>query len=176
MDLGVASQACIWGRTSCKGSADASINSLGSKRTSAMLETSESTRRFGFAHPILVALLVSGLLSACVAVPESIKRYAAELPTRADGQYAAIRDESVKKSLIVKDALLQCKIDEAEKPDDASSACDCAKSTSPDWTTDCKAWLGNHVPKTTTAPPPAPPETTATPAPAPEASAPATPS
>lgn len=119
-------------------------------------------------------LLSSILLAGCYRVPASIKLYAADLPHRADGQYALIDDDSVKKSLVVKDAMLKCKIDEEESSGEGSAACQCAKSASPDWTVDCKPWLGEHTPKAA----PATPESPAAPAPTtptPAPSAPTTP-
>ena len=84
--------------------------------------------------------------AACSGVPMSVREYAASLPGRADGQYAPL-DAVIKKQLVVMDALLPCAIDVADKkPADESPACRCSKSSSADWTTDCKAWLGSHVP------------------------------
>ena len=90
--------------------------------------------------------LLCSLATAC-GVPTSIKLYAADLPSRADGQYALL-DESVKKQLVLKDSELQCAID----GDAASAACKCSTSAG-DWLADCKAWLGSHTP--TAAEPPA---------------------
>lgn len=112
----------------------------------------------------LSTLALAIAVVGCCKVPESVKLYAADLPARADGQYALIDDDSIKKSLVVKDAMLQCKIDVEGGSDETSPACKCAKSSSPDWTVDCKAWLGDHTPKreqaapapATTAPPAAP--------------------
>ena len=85
-------------------------------------------------------------LLACSGTPLSVREYAAALPARADGQYAVL-DAPIKKQLILMDALLPCAIDVADKKRaEDSAACQCSKSTSADWTTDCKAWLGNHVP------------------------------
>jgi hypothetical protein len=105
-------------------------------------------------------LLCAGLVSGCCNIPESVKLYAADLPARADGQYALIDDDATKKSLVTKDAMLACKIDVDEgKTEEQSPACQCAKSATLDWIADCKAWLGAHMPA---APAPAP---TAAPAP-----------
>ena len=87
-----------------------------------------------------------GAVSACSGTPMSVREYAASLPARADGQYAPL-DAPIKKQLVLMDALLPCAIDVADKKSaDESPACRCSKSTSADWTADCKAWLGNHVP------------------------------
>ena len=103
----------------------------------------------------LVAVL-AGAASGCCHIPDSVKLYAADLPARADGQYALIDDDATKKSLVLKDAMLACKIDVDEgKTEEQSPACQCAKSASPDWIADCKAWLGAHTP----VPPPAPTST-----------------
>lgn len=101
----------------------------------------------------VLALCAAGL-GAC-GIPASIKLYAADLPQRADGQYAFIDDEDVKKGLIRKDAQLQCRIDE---DDAAAASCQCANGSSDDWRSDCKSWLGAHVP-----PAPATPTTEPTP-------------
>ena len=93
---------------------------------------------------ILIALVSA--VSACSGTPMSVREYAASLPARADGQYAPL-DTAIKKQLVLMDALLPCAIDVADKkPADESPACRCSKSSSADWTTDCKAWLGSHVP------------------------------
>jgi hypothetical protein len=95
--------------------------------------------------------LVALLVAACASVPESVKLYAADLPARADGQYAFISDDDIKKQLVLKDSELQCKIDVADgKTDEKSPACLCTKSTG-DWLVDCKTWLGEHTPKPTPA-------------------------
>jgi hypothetical protein len=105
------------------------------------------------------------LMSGCGgSVPQSIRNFAIELKARADGQYAPL-DGLVKKQLVLKDAVLQCDIDQIDgKPEAESAACACARSSSEDWTADCKAWLGEHVPPageadadTAPTPPPAPP-------------------
>ena len=89
---------------------------------------------------------VSACSGAPRGTPRSVREYAASLPARADGQYAPL-DATVKKQLILMDALLQCAIDVADnKSADDSPACRCSKSSSADWTADCKAWLGSHVP------------------------------
>jgi len=108
------------------------------------------------------AVLGVAAMSGCTKVPESVKLYAADLPARADGQYALIDDDAVKKSLILKDALLKCKIDEEQSSGETSPACQCAKSSSTDWTSDCRAWLGDHTPKPTPPTPASAPPTTAT--------------
>jgi hypothetical protein len=85
-------------------------------------------------------------VAACSGVPMSVREYAASLPGRADGQYAPL-DAVIKKQLVVMDALLPCAIDVADKKSaDESPACRCSKSSSADWTADCKPWLGSHVP------------------------------
>jgi hypothetical protein len=108
-------------------------------------------------------MLAGGALGgfvACGGVPLSVKAYAADLPARADGQYAFLDDDDVRKQLVLKDSLLQCKIDVEEGAEESkSAACRCSTSAG-DWRADCKAWLGNHVP-------PAPAATPAAPAPAP---------
>ena len=140
---------------------------------------SRHARRFTNGWAVMSALLLSAALGGCCKVPDSIVTYAADLPARADGQYASITDDGVKKSLVVKDASLQCKIDAAEKPGEATPACQCAKSSSSDWTADCKAWLGDHTPKRPSCPMVAPAASAAppppAPAPAPAASTPAAP-
>jgi hypothetical protein len=93
------------------------------------------------------------------AIPPAVKIYAAELPARADGQYALL-DDSIKKQLVMKDALLQCEIDVAEGSTEAASAgCACARSSSEDWVSDCKSWLGAHAPAAEGSPAPAAPPT-----------------
>ncbi len=107
------------------------------------------------------------LAGGCSGVPESVKLYAADLPARADGQYALLEDDDVRKQLVLKDAELQCKIDTADDmPEEKSAACGCAKSAG-DWRADCKGWLGNHTPA-----PPAPPAPNASAAPPPRTDAP----
>lgn len=114
-------------------------------------------------------VLIHALLTfaaGCGGVPDSVRVYAAELPARADGQYGLL-DEPIRKQLVMKDSLLQCKIDlEDGKKEEDSAACQCSKSSSADWSADCKSWLGVHTPEPepAEAPPPAPPV-----APAPEA-------
>lgn len=94
----------------------------------------------------LIALVCAA--SACSGVPMSVREYAASLPGRADGQYGPL-DGVIKKQLVLMDALLPCAIDVADKKSaDESPACRCSKSSSADWTADCKAWLGSHVPGT----------------------------
>jgi len=95
-------------------------------------------------------------VAACSGVPQSVRIYAAELPARADGQYALVSDDTVKKGLVTKDSELQCKIDLEDKKDESqSAACACAKSSG-DWRTDCKGWLGSHTPAADAPPAPAP--------------------
>lgn len=94
-------------------------------------------------------------------IPPSIRTYAGDLPSRADGQYASL-DDLVKKQLVLKDALLQCSIDTNDGKGAESAACHCGQSTSENWTDDCKDWLGSHVPQppaavATNAPPAQPP-------------------
>lgn len=106
-----------------------------------------------------LVLSVFALCSCChtVSVPASVKAWAADLPARADGQYALLGDDAVKKSLVTKDAFLQCKIDVSEETAEADSpACQCAKSHSSDWISDCQKWLGTHTPQATPAPAPEP--------------------
>ena len=114
----------------------------------------------------LRALLLMSLLAAgCSSIPASVKLYAADLPLRADGQYALLSDDSVKKQLVMKDSELQCKIDiEEGKTEDTSAACKCTKSVG-DWLVDCKPWLGDHTPAAAPAAPttPAVPGTPAAP-------------
>lgn len=97
------------------------------------------------------------------AIPPAVKAYAADLPARADGQYALL-DEPIRKQLVLKDALLQCEIDVTEgSTEAASAACGCAKSSSPDWVSDCKSWLGAHAPAPEASPAPAAPAAPAAP-------------
>ena len=108
---------------------------------------------------IIMPLLVAG----CSSVPASVKLYAAELPLRADGQYALLSDDSVKKQLVMKDSELKCKIDiEEGTAEDKSAACQCTKSVG-DWLVDCKAWLGAHTPAAPAPSTPTPPPTPAAP-------------
>jgi hypothetical protein len=96
---------------------------------------------------IFAAVMIALLVAACMPaqIPESIKMFAADLPARADGQYAPL-DVSVKKQLVETDALLQCKIDvTGGAAETASAACKCAESAG-DWLVDCKSWLGAHLP------------------------------
>lgn len=143
-----------------------------------MLEPSKQGQRLANPRAVMGALVLSAALGGCYKYPEGVKTYAATLRARADGQYALISDDAAKKSLVIQDASLQCKIDQDENAGDPSPACQCAKSTSWDWTTDCKAWLGDHTPQKVTCPAPAaapaaPAAASVTPAPA--ASAPAAP-
>jgi hypothetical protein len=95
---------------------------------------------------ICAPVVAVSLVFACSNIPASIREYAAALPARADGQYAVL-DTPIKKQLILMDALLPCAIDVADKKKIAESpACRCSKTSSADWTADCKAWLGSHVP------------------------------
>jgi hypothetical protein len=87
------------------------------------------------------------LLAGCYRIPGSIRAYAAELPARADGQYAVL-DEPLQKQLVMKDALLQCRIDREDGKSEAESmACRCATSASASWLDDCGGWLGEHTPR-----------------------------
>ncbi len=98
--------------------------------------------RWSFSRAALLMLLVAG----CSPVPASVRLYAADLPARADGQYALLSDDSVKKQLVLKDSELKCKIDiEDGTTEEKSAACQCTKSVN-DWLVDCKAWLGPHTP------------------------------
>jgi hypothetical protein len=107
------------------------------------------------------SLVISGCGGA--AVPQSVRDFAAELPARADGQYAPL-DDLVKKQLVLKDALLQCDLDQIDKkPEAESAACACARSSSDVWTSDCEGWLGQHVPAPAT--PEAGPDAAPTPVP-----------
>ena len=114
----------------------------------------------------LAPLLAMALGAGCGSVPNSIKVYAADLPSRADGQYALLEDDSVKKQLVMKDSELQCAIDIAEgTAEEKSPACQCSHSVT-DWLTDCKAWLGAHTPAPGPTGPTGPTAPTATPTPA----------
>ena len=97
----------------------------------------------------LLLALVAVCLSGCChagSIPESVRRFASELPARADGQYAVL-DDLLRKQLVMKDAMLQYKIDlDDGKAEPDSAACNCAESASADWLGDCKPWLGSHVP------------------------------
>jgi hypothetical protein len=95
------------------------------------------------------ALLLAG---GCYRIPKSVRTFAADLPTRADGQYAVLEDP-LKKQLVTKDALLQCRIDLEDGTTAAdSAACRCSTSASEDWVGDCRAWLGAHAPSQTPTP------------------------
>jgi hypothetical protein len=116
-----------------------------------MTARKKGSRLFG------VLILVTG----CVSVPPSIRVLSSALPSRADGQYAFIEDDDIKKQLILKDSLFQCKID-VEDGTKESAACRCSEAHSADWRADCKEWLGSHTPPpatvpTTSAPPTPPP-------------------
>ena len=94
----------------------------------------------------LVALLVLGAAACGGGIPPSIRELSAQLPARADGQYAVL-DEGLRKQLVMKDSLLGCRIDlEDKKAESDSPACRCSKSASADWKHDCKDWLGTHTP------------------------------
>jgi len=85
-------------------------------------------------------------VSACSALPQSVRDYASTLPGRADGQYAPL-DGAVKKQLVTMDALLQCKIDlNDDKKESDSAACRCVTSSSESWIEDCRGWLKDHTP------------------------------
>lgn len=90
---------------------------------------------------------------ACSGIPESVRLYAADLPARADGQYALLSDDLVKKQLVMKDAELQCAIDAKDGNEATAASCKCATSAG-DWLVDCKGWLGNHTPVPAAAPAP----------------------
>lgn len=102
---------------------------------------------------VLSVVVVFGLATpACYKVPPAVNAYAADLPWRADGQYAAL-DPAIQKELVLKDAALVCSLDLVKDSDRArSKACQCT-SSSGDWRVDCKGWLGTHTPQ---APPAAP--------------------
>lgn len=139
----------------------------------------DRSKRVWAAYDIRASLGVFAIAAAlvgCCKVPESVKLYAAGLPARADGQYLGIDDDSIVKSLVTKDAMLQCKIDEEEKAGETSPGCQCAKSSSPDWTVDCKAWLGEHTPKRAEPTPPSAASSAPASTPAPDAGTAATPS
>jgi hypothetical protein len=86
------------------------------------------------------------LLVGCGTVPLSIRQYASELPARADGQYGVL-DDAIKKQLVMKDSLLQCRIDRYDgTKEEQSPSCKCANSAADDWLADCKTWLGTHTP------------------------------
>jgi hypothetical protein len=106
---------------------------------------------------IYMLVAAVSVVFACSNIPPSVREYATSLPARADGQYAVL-DAPIKKQLILMDALLPCAIDVADKKKaDESPACRCSKASSSDWTADCKAWLGSHVPvDSRPAPAPAP--------------------
>jgi len=104
---------------------------------------SPARQRF-FGPAVLAALLLSG--GGCYRIPDSLRGLAAELPGRADGQYAPLDDE-LKRQLVTKDALLQCRIDREDGAEEAdSAACRCSMTVSEPWTQGCKDWLGSHVP------------------------------
>lgn len=111
----------------------------------------------------LLMAAFSAAVMSCSGVPQSIRTAAAELPARADSQYAFLEDDDVRKQLVMKDALFQCKIDLEDKIEEAkSAACQCSTGHSAEWREDCKGWLGAHTPPgpsaspapTTTAAPP----------------------
>ena len=97
-------------------------------------------------RPVFLLVLLLLTFAGCAGnIPESVKMLARELPARADGQYAPLGDD-VRKQLVMKDALLACKIDIAGGTEEiASDACKCAESSG-DWRVDCKGWLGPHLP------------------------------
>ena len=96
---------------------------------------------------VATAAVFALVVSACGgAIPPSVREFSAELPARADGQYAVL-DDPIRKQLVMKDALLGCRIDLEDKKDESDSpACRCTKSASADWKQDCKDWLGAHTP------------------------------
>jgi len=94
----------------------------------------------------VVALLFVGIAACGGGIPQSIREISAQLPARADGQYAGL-DDSLRKQLVMKDSLLACRIDlEDKKTESESPACKCSASASADWKQDCKDWLGSHTP------------------------------
>jgi hypothetical protein len=95
----------------------------------------------------IAAALLIALAAGCASnIPKSVRTYAAELPARADGQYAAL-DDLMRKQLVMNDALLQCSIDVTDgQTESESAACRCSTSASASWLDDCRAWLGNHTP------------------------------
>lgn len=94
----------------------------------------------------LATLLVALAAGCSSSIPKSVRTYAAELPARADGQYAAL-DDVLRKQLVMNDALLQCSIDVSDGQAEAeSAACRCSTSASASWLDDCRGWLGNHTP------------------------------
>src|SRR4051794_14195670 len=83
-----------------------------------------SVRGFVHLQCILAVAAVFASVTGCCHVPDSVRLYAADLPARADGQYALIEDDATKKSLVVKDAMLACKIDVDDgKTEEQSPAC-----------------------------------------------------
>jgi hypothetical protein len=95
---------------------------------------------------ILAVVLAASLTGCSSNIPKSVRTYAAELPARADGQYAAL-DDVLRKQLVMNDALLQCSIDVTDgQSESESAACRCSTSASASWLDDCRAWLGNHTP------------------------------
>jgi hypothetical protein len=100
----------------------------------------------------IVAALAASLTGCAGNIPKSVRTYAAELPARADGQYAAL-DDVLRKQLVMNDALLQCSIDVTDgQSESESAACRCSTSASASWLDDCRAWLGNHTPAQAHAP------------------------
>jgi hypothetical protein len=94
----------------------------------------------------IVAALAASLTGCASSIPKSVRTYAAELPARADGQYAAL-DDVLRKQLVMNDALLQCSIDVTDgQSESESAACRCSTSASASWLDDCRAWLGSHTP------------------------------
>jgi hypothetical protein len=107
------------------------------------------------ARAFLAVLLSLGVSTAgCgMAVPESIRVYAAELPARVDREYTLVSDEGMRASLVRKDAMLQCYIDvEEHVPERGSAACRCAHSAGKSLV-ECTAWLGAHTPSDGRTPP-----------------------
>jgi hypothetical protein len=95
---------------------------------------------------LLASVVVA--LAGCQKVLPSVRTYA-DLPSRANGQYATL-DESIKKQLVMKDSELQCSIDAEDNVKKSSSAaCKCSESASSDWISDCSGWIGSHTPKPT---------------------------
>jgi hypothetical protein len=84
-------------------------------------------------------LLLSSQILGCGAIPKSIRTFAAQLPSRAKGQYAVL-DEPLRKQLVLKDALLQCDIDKYDGKQEDTPACKCATSSGT-WTDDCKPYI-----------------------------------
>lgn len=90
--------------------------------------------------------LAAGLAGCGSSIPKSVRLYARNLPQRT-AMYAPLNEVFVK-TLIRNDASLQCSLDVADEvPEADSAACDCMRAGSVDWRSDCRAWLGEHLPE-----------------------------